>query len=346
MSKCFSAFLLFFVSIFCSASAAEYQVIVEPEQGPQALVNMINQAKEQIQISIYQFMDSSGEESDVVKRLAAISKLGVKVEFLINDFLHEDFPPDGKEIYKYEIDWCNKNGIRCTPASSAFTFTHNKYIIIDGKQVSIMTLNLSQEDFDGHARNFVVTSKNRKDVSFVSSLYNIDLLNAENETKNSPRYIPDDMILSPVNAPERLEEAINSATKTLDIYEMYFSESCPEEIIDAIVHVAKRGVKVRIITNSQFKDSAIVIGNMQKQSSNIQAILITPEENFFIHAKVFIIDGSKVVSGSINLSSDSIEDNRELDVIIHEPTAVSPFVKTFEYDWARFKPEKAKRQGV
>ncbi len=54
-----------------------------------------------------------------------------------------------------------------------------------------------------------------------------------------------------------------------------------------------------------------------------------------IHVKNIIVDGKRAYLGSENLSTTSLEDNREVGVILaQQTTALKLITSTFESDWA------------
>ena len=52
-----------------------------------------------------------------------------------------------------------------------------------------------------------------------------------------------------------------------------------------------------------------------------------------LHAKVLVADKSRAVVGSINLTSSSFDDRRELAIQLNDPDVVSRLVKVVHDDW-------------
>lgn len=342
----FSVVVLFLFAILSSLSSCHRSeslayhnftnasVIVEPEAGENPVADIINHAKKSIKLSIYSFIGFDGGVTKPIKAIARAKKRGVKVTILMNRFERDGWPSSGYQTLKYEKSWCAAHEIRCIPSSTAFTFTHNKYLVIDGQRVYLMTGNLAPEDF-GAVRNFIVKINDGTIVSFFKTLFSIDLKNAKHGTLLSPKSIPLSIVLSPVDSTKKIAKFIRMAKKNLDIYAMYFNVTMPKSILRAVIRAGKRGVKIRVISNAQFDHSTF--DRLVKKKLISLKLVDEKTENFFIHTKVFIRDDDSVLLGSINMSDSSLHHNREVSYITVSPEVVKAVSKTFNYDWRRFK---------
>ena len=53
----------------------------------------------------------------------------------------------------------------------------------------------------------------------------------------------------------------------------------------------------------------------------------------YVHAKIFVADGQTGFLGSENISSQSLDGNRELGLFLSQPAAVARMESTFAQDW-------------
>jgi cardiolipin synthase A/B len=53
-----------------------------------------------------------------------------------------------------------------------------------------------------------------------------------------------------------------------------------------------------------------------------------------MHAKLLVVDGTLALTGSENFSATSLDENRELGIIVGDPSAVGVLSHTFGQDWA------------
>ena len=58
----------------------------------------------------------------------------------------------------------------------------------------------------------------------------------------------------------------------------------------------------------------------------------------YIHAKVIVADGWLAFVGSENFSATSLDENREVGLLLADTTALATITTTFERDWAVGEP--------
>lgn len=138
-------------------------------------------------------------------------------------------------------------------------------------------------------------------------------------------------------------ELIKSAKHTLWIYQQDIQD---KEIALAIADSARKGVDVRIIMSpfpfSQKEDKNIPHQNMIREAGG-KVGLITHRTT---HAKLTLVDVGTPLArgclGSANFYTKSLEENRELGIIISNSEALNTMRSIFEADWkkADFTPRK------
>ena len=261
-----SLVFLLLISMSVIAFGATFKVAVQPEDGVQPVIDLINKAQKTIDVSIYEMLGNPAGGASlitpVMQALTNASKKGVAVRYILNNFPagtaeQPAWPVYGPQIITNEQNWGKESNIPITLASSAFKFTHNKYMVIDygtATQTSmIMTGNLTADSFPnnglpvGNCKNFYIQDNDKSHIDFLHALFEADLKNAANSTANTPTYMspyennpstasasntfpPEfDLFVSSSQAPypqnniNNFVNFINSATETLDIYMMYFS---------------------------------------------------------------------------------------------------------------------------
>jgi phosphatidylserine/phosphatidylglycerophosphate/cardiolipin synthase-like enzyme len=55
----------------------------------------------------------------------------------------------------------------------------------------------------------------------------------------------------------------------------------------------------------------------------------------YTHAKMIIADGARAYIGSVNLSTASTTDARELGIFFQDPASIQMITTAFESDWAQ-----------
>ncbi|MFH0922435.1 MAG: phospholipase D-like domain-containing protein [Candidatus Micrarchaeota archaeon] len=133
-------------------------------------------------------------------------------------------------------------------------------------------------------------------------------------------------LISPPVADEMVA-AIDSAQYTIDIMLYQFSYS---GLKTALANAEERGVRVRIILEprvdsnfptAEFLDSkGVEVKWASKKFANT-------------HAKVAIVDGKRIIVGSINWSQHAMFQNREIGVLIESEELANQLLQVFEADW-------------
>jgi phosphatidylserine/phosphatidylglycerophosphate/cardiolipin synthase-like enzyme len=107
-----------------------------------------------------------------------------------------------------------------------------------------------------------------------------------------------------------------------------------DEIVAALGAAESRGVEVRLIVDA----------SMDEGTQGIAAVLhdwggeIRLAETLYIPAKLMVIDGDQAVVGSQNFTPTSLDDNRELAIVVTDPFILARCAAIFERDWQRAIP--------
>jgi phosphatidylserine/phosphatidylglycerophosphate/cardiolipin synthase-like enzyme len=126
-----------------------------------------------------------------------------------------------------------------------------------------------------------------------------------------------------------LANLYDSATSTLDV--AAYSLTYPT-IVKAITDAKKRGVSVRVVTDSiqaSGKSQVVAIDTL------ILNGIIVKENSYsgLMHLKMSIVDGKVATTGSFNYSANAAENNEEMLVVISEPNFVQRCVDEFNRMW-------------
>lgn len=132
-------------------------------------------------------------------------------------------------------------------------------------------------------------------------------------------------------------EMINSAQKTIDIEQFYISNEKGEPldtVLNAIIAVSNRGVKVRIIIDAGMYQTYPETADELDKYDNIEVrkIDIKSLTGGIQHSKYFIIDGKEVFLGSQNFDWRALKHIHELGVRIESSVALK-YLSIFNMDW-------------
>jgi hypothetical protein len=128
------------------------------------------------------------------------------------------------------------------------------------------------------------------------------------------------LVLSPVNARGTLAGLITHARHSLEVYA---EEVADRQLVADLAAAARRGVRVRMVAASA-KDQATL---------RAAGVAVVIRKTPYIHAKAIVADNAAVFLGSENLSATSLDDNRELGLVLHDAAAITVVEQAFNADF-------------
>lgn len=215
-------------------------------------------------------------------------------------------------------------GVEVKPSSSAFPNAHAKYMVIGGAagEALIMSSNFTLAGFRDQ-RNYGVIDRERQDVADLAAIFEADWDGQAVELECSR------LVVSPRDARLRVLTMISNATKTLDLELYYITDSA---IRQAIIAAHNTNVAVRVLLNDSDDfdepDNEAIANTLTAAGIDVR-VLNSP----VVHAKLIIADGVALI-GSHNMSSTSLQDNREVGLMVREGDGPAIALEQFEDDWA------------
>jgi cardiolipin synthase len=247
----------------------------------------------------------------LANKVVAAKNRGVKVRIILDP--DEAGNNNVEPIFNSaQITWKN--------ASTLYTFSHAKYMLIDHARVVIMSMNFNA-DAMSKERNFGIVDRDPEDIADVEAIFAQDWAMANGMTPMPANLTCTRLVVSPTNSKTRLIEHINSAQSTLDVELMYISE---DSVRTAIGNAKSRGVTVRAILSEATDESIPYLKGL--------GIPVRIADTFYLHSKLIIADDVAFV-GSENMSFTSLTKNREVGALVFEPSAFAPIQAQFDTDW-------------
>jgi len=220
---------------------------------------------------------------------------------------------------KTELD---SHGINTQWASPSFTLTHEKTMVIDNAEVFILSQNLTASAFSKN-REYDVLDTNPQDVMEIATIFKDDWQRTS--------FVPpttSDIIDSPDNSRSTLTTLVITATQSIDAE----TEDIDDNTVITNFCDKAKTITVRILTPTLSQLSANKDELTQLANCGVQVKTISSP---YMHAKMIIEDNAKAYVGSINFSTQSMDKNREVGIILTEPDSLQTLETTFEKDWAK-----------
>lgn len=291
-------------------------VYVEPEAGEGPVLRAIEGAQRSLWVEVYLLTDRN-----VIHALEDAANRGVDVRVLL------DLNPYGVGTTspRQTLQELQAAGVKAEGADSAYHYTHEKAIIVDGATLEILTANLTKSGLGGSSysanREYGVVDTNAADVQEAMAIFTADW------QRVTPALTDPNLVVSPVNARARLEAFIVAAKTMLWVED---EEMYDQAIEDALIATAQRGVTVEVVLPqpSGSSGASADVARLLRGGVHVRYITIV-----YMHAKLMIADGSRAFVGSENFSANSLDNNRELGLLIAEPQVITTLSDTFQLDW-------------
>jgi phosphatidylserine/phosphatidylglycerophosphate/cardiolipin synthase-like enzyme len=293
-------------------------VIVEPSDNGAALLAAVKAAKKSVHVTMYLFTDTTLEAA-----LAAQSKAGVDVEVCLNMVFPAGQGNGNSAAHSYFVS----HNVKVAYAPTAWNYTHQKTIIIDGTTAWIMTMNTTQSSASTN-REFLALDTDAQDVADAEQIFQADF------TGKGTTVIPTKLVVSPtasatIDARTKILAVVNSATKTLDVGAEELSDYT---IVNALIAQHKAGVTVQVVVSGSSTPSA----SQTTAVSNLKAagIVVKSLTNPDMHAKAILADEARAYMGSQNFTDTSLTQNRELGILTDNATEIAKMKTALDADFA------------
>jgi cardiolipin synthase A/B len=308
-------------------------IIVYPNGNHAAeLIAAINAATTSVYMTMYE-IDDTGIINALVARKTA--KLDVQVIL--------DGSTTTKTGNTSAYNTFNSAGIPVVWSNPAFTFTHEKCVMIDHKQAWIMTAN-AESSVPEVNREYLAIDNEAADVTEAEAIFTADHA-MQSITPTG------DLVVANTNARPDLVALINSAKKSLDVEDEEFSDNDSSGVTDAVVSAAGRGVTVRLIVAGGSTDTTqtTALNDVKAAGGTVYTSDVSSgggsATDPYIHAKTILVDCATGTCtsgfvGSENMTTGSLLYNRELGLIITDPTQLGLIYTAVNTDFSNPKDTK------
>lgn len=314
--------------------ADSLSLIVLPDMGYSTITDAIKGAKKSIKLQTYIFTNYDAS-AEIVKALTERAKAGVDVQVIIeaNPYIPAkplapgEQPVFGNVVNKETINALIAGGVRVKRSSPKFRYTHQKTFLIDDQTAYIMTLNFTNSGLTSN-REYAVVDRDASDVAEIKRIFEADW--------QEITYVPKDpdLVVSPNNSRQRIIKLIDSAKKTLMVQCEFVSDP---EVAEHLGARAKAGVDVKVMMAHFDKDP-----NTGYDPNTTSQTLLNGQgvaqllfgKSIKMHAKMILADGERAYIGSENLTTNSLDNNREMGILVQDKAVVDTLAKVAAKDWA------------
>lgn len=288
-------------------------LFVQPEAGRAPILDEIAAARRSVTLHVYLLSDDA-----TIAALEAAAARGVAVRVLL-----EEQPFGGAGDVEEVFRRLQEGGIDVRWGNPAFRFSHVKAMVVDGEAAVIMNQNLTRAAFEQNRELNVLTTR-PAEVAQVAALFEADW-------RRGGEPPPGPLVVSPTTSRRVLRSLIDGATRSLDLYAEVVRDP---EMIAALSAAADRGVRVRLVMSGEAGDDQ-ADERAALAAAGVEVRLVSSP---YIHAKLILADGALAFVGSQNLTATSLDQNREVGILLDDATALRRIARTFDQDFGSAAP--------
>lgn len=274
----------------------------------QKLVQEIDAAQREVLVEVYIFT-----ERDLRDALIRAHKRWITVQILLENnpykapYLNDNHYEAFREAW-LDVKWSD-------PLN--YSLNHSKLLIID-ERAYVATWNFSYATFTKNRDIFLEL----RDETLVWKLKELFALDFGHELSG---VFDESLLISPYSSRWKIEWLIERAEESIDFYFPYMTDDGLEQ---AFSNQVKQGIRLRgIMWNDYISENTEDVKRLKQIWWNI-----FPMKSPKLHAKAILVDQKYLYIGSINFSTYSLDENREMWLIITNPEIISEFQDIFEWD--------------
>lgn len=294
----------------------QQQLLVMPDDGVEAVVALIDQARQQLLLKQFKL-----QSQVVLEALHRAWSRGVQVRVMLNPHTSGG-DRWNDETYALLQEW----GIQVAWTSEAFPVTHEKSMVIDGERALISTFNLADKYFQ-ETRDYGILTTSQEAVAQVIAGFEADW---------DRRFFSPDLstglVWSSFHSRGQMARIVDAAKETLWIQHPKFVDAV---MLDRIISARERGVKVRVLCGGKhgISDWDIYDTFSSLRIMHRFGVKIRRQKHLKLHAKLILVDGAFCQTGSMNIDRSAFDLRRELGIESDAPDVVARLRATFEADW-------------
>ena len=290
-------------------AAGAVRLLVEPNAGEAAVLNMISGARRSIWAELYLLTDA-----DAIGALIARAAAGCDVRVLL-------------EPAPYQAETANQDAFAQLAAAGAdvrwstarFTFTHAKVLAIDHATLAVLTLNLTASGLTGN-REYAALDTDPADVAAMEELFVADQTGVPTAAPGGR------LVTSPESSRASLLALFAGARSTLAIETEELSDA---QAVNALVAAQARGVAVTLAWPGPAANAPSAFRKLAAAGATVRAV-----DRPSIHGKVAVADGRNLYLGSANLTATSLDQNREVGLRLDDQVLAATIASTVTSDAA------------
>ena len=300
---------------------ASRYLIVLPDDTAKPILNAINSAQKSIWVKMFVFSDPA-----LLQAVAAAKKRGVDVRIMLNPSRRS-----GKAENQQSRKFLKSHHVEVIDSNPCFGLTHEKSMVVDAKTAFVKSLNWETKNLT-ETRDYAIVTTHKHEVREIMECFEADWKRKKFESGEDAH-----LIWCTGNGRDRIAEFIDDARHSIFLQNERYQDAV---IIERLVRAKERGVKIHVMARPPHKldKDKLTEGVGGLRIMDDVGIKVHKLKHLKLHAKMLLLDESRVIVGSINLAPGSFDSRRELAIDVHDPEVVKRMTKIVHHDWKHSHP--------
>ena len=292
------------------------RAIIEPQQGTQPVLDLINGAEKTIRLKMFTFT-----ADDIAAALIAAQARGVAVQVMLNPARSSGSRANDDMKARLQAGGCT-----VIWSSPAFAVTHEKSMVVDSRSAMIATFNFGVKYFTA-TRDYGIVTENSAVVQEIETCFEADWNRREFTRPETSA-----LVWSNRGSRTLMCHYIDTAKHTLDVQHPKFVDAV---VLDRLIQAHERGVRVRVLCGGKHGISTwdILDTFASLRLMKLNGIKIRKQKHLRLHAKLLLADHKTALVGSMNIDRSAFDLRRELGCFVNDPEAIAALADTFVDDW-------------
>lgn len=247
------------------------------------------------------------------KRFQTLSDRWIPVQIILENNKYQQYQNGFLQLQDY-FSW-NENIEMRSDEQMWTTYVHAK-ITMNGNAFRVQTANLTKSSFESNREHFFYSDDSDFHDS-LQKLFDADWVWDDLSTLD----LHPNLVVCPLNCRDVIKTLLESAEKSIVIQTQYIVD---DEILSILRQKSSKVDMVIIVADTDDNYDLI---------SYFWPWIARTLKSRYNHTKMILVDEKYLLLGSMNLSSNSLDKNREIWIILMDTWHISEFEKWFQQDW-------------
>ena len=271
-------------------------------------IQKLSQPTQRLQIQTYDFT-----EKRIKDLLKTFLNKGTDIQLIMENKKYQQFIDTFADIQKtfasypnFQIQSDEKMGTE---------YVHSKIDLLD-EAFFIKTANLTHSSLFSN-REYMFYSQDTWVLQSLKTIFTKDRAGEHIENGD----IHPNLVICNINCRAVIEKLLSSAKQSIIIQTQYINDPT---LIDILISkkLTLSEIKILVANTTESTDMLAYMGAQARK-----------EKKEYLHAKMILIDHKILLLGSMNLSANSLDKNREIWILLTDSSLIRQFASQFTKDW-------------